>query len=220
MSELFTLKAGIRKNVGTGDARALRENGRVPAIIYGPGKEPISIHIEEKDITKRYRQPFFKSSVMHIDIDGAVHKVLAQAVELHPIKEIVRHVDFVFLRDDVQKVNVPTVFAGKERSIGVKRGGVFNTIKRSLPIECSPSNIPESIVINVETMYVGQTIRAGSIKLPEGCKLLCKKEQAIASMLGRGGSKGGEEEAEAAAAAAASAASAAAKPAAKPAAKK
>jgi len=203
MSEVFTLKAGVRQNSGTGDARALRVNGRVPAIIYGLGKEPISIHIEEKDITKRYRQPFFKSSVMHIDIDGAVHKVLAQAVELHPIKEVVRHVDFVFLRDDVQKVNVPIVFAGKERSIGVKRGGVFNYIKRSLPILCNPNNVPESISVNVESMYVGQSIKAGSVKLPEGCKLLCKKDLAIASMLGRGGAKGGEEaEGESAAAAA------------------
>ncbi len=199
MSEAIELAAELRTELGTGAARALRKEGRVPAIIYGAGKNPVSISIEEKEITKLYRKPQFISTLLSLEINKKHHKVLPKAVELHPITEIVRHVDFVFLEEKMQKMEVPLVFEGKEKSIGIKRGGFFNVVKRTLTMSCPVDNLPRKVVVDVSSMYVGQSIKASAVKLPEGCVLLVKPESVIASMTGRGG-KGDAEEAAAAAA--------------------
>lgn len=195
MSEMVTLQAEIRTEIGTGASRNVRREGKVPAIIYGPGHQPMSILLEEKEITKLYRKHGFKSTVIELDIAGKKHKVLAQAVQLHPITDIVRHVDFVFLGTKTQKVNVPVVFEGKERSLGIKRGGFFNIIHRSVPMMCDVNKIPQDIVIDVVNMGIGTSIFARSLKLPAGCELVAKKDFVIASITGRGGKADATEEA-------------------------
>lgn len=197
MSEVVALSAEVRESLGTGGARALRRTGMVPAVIYGAGKKHLNISVEEKEITKLYRKAGFTSSVIQLEIGEKKHKVLPQAVELHPITDIVRHVDFVYLEGKHQKVKVPLVFEGKEKSLGVKRGGFFNIVRRSLSLLCPVGDIPKNIVIDVNNMYIGQSIKAASIKLPEGCQLLDKAEAVVASITGRGGK---EEATEAAAA--------------------
>lgn len=188
------LAAKVREELGTGSARALRRQGIVPATVYGKGKDPLSVGIEEKEITKLYRRKHFSSTVLEIEVNGKKHKVLPKAVSLHPITDIVNHADFVFLDDKKQKVDVPIVFEGKERCVGVKRGGFFNIIMRKLPLMCDVNSIPKEIVIDVVSMAVGDSIRSESIKLPEGTALATKKALVIASITGRG-SKATEEEA-------------------------
>lgn len=187
-----SLAAKVREELGTGSARALRRKGIVPATVYGKGKDPISVAIEEKDITKLYRRKAFSSTVLELDINGKKHKVLPKSVSLHPITDIVHHADFVFLDDKVQKVDVPIVFEGKDRCLGVKRGGFFNIIMRKLPLMCDVNSIPKEIVIDVVSMVVGDSIRSESIKLPENTQLASKKNFVIASITGRG-SKATEE---------------------------
>lgn len=194
MSET-SLVAETRKELGTGASRALRRKGLVPATLYGAGNNPMSISVQEKEITKLYRRHGFTSTVIEMDIDGKKHKVLPKTVELHPITDMVHHADFVFLDKKVQKVDVPIVFDGKERAVGVKRGGFFNIILRKLPLFCNVDNIPLNIVIDVTGMVVGDSLRAQEIQLPEGCSLVTKKDLVIASITGRG-SKASEEETE------------------------
>jgi large subunit ribosomal protein L25 len=198
MSEIVALSAEMREDLGTGPARALRRAGMVPGVVYGHGKKSLNVSVEEKEITKLYRKPGFSTTVIQLEIGEKNHKVLPKVVDLHPIKDIVRHIDFVFLDSKHQKVKVPLVFEGKEKSLGVKRGGFFNMVRRSINLMCPSGNIPKNIVIDVNNMYIGQSIKASSIKLPEGCKLLDKADLVVASITGRGG----KEDAEAAAAAA------------------
>lgn len=181
-----SLSAKVREELGTGASRALRRKGIIPATVYGGGKDPMSVTVEEKEITKLYRRKHFSSSVLELDIDGKKHKVLPKAVSLHPITDIVNHADFVFLDEKTQKVDVPLVFEGKERCVGIKRGGFFNIIMRKLPLMCNIDSIPKEIVIDVVSMAVGDTIRASKIKLPEGTSLVSKKEFVVASITGRG----------------------------------
>jgi len=191
-----SLAAEVRQELGTGASRALRRKGRVPATLYGAGNKPMSISVKENEITKLYRRHGFTSIIIDMDIDGKNHKVLPKSVDLHPITDIVSHVDFVFLDKKIQKVDVPVIFEGRERAICVKRGGFFNIIMRKLPLFCNVGNIPLNIELEVSSMQVGDSIRAKDIKLPEGCSLTSKKDLVIASITGRGSKSDAEESAE------------------------
>ncbi len=195
MSEALELSAEIRQEFGTGAARELRRRGKVPAIVYGKDQEALAISVEEKEITKHYRKSGFISTVINIKVGAKTHKVLPKAVELHPITDIVRHVDFVYLDKKTQKMQVPIVYEGKERALGVKRGGFFNIIKRTLTLVCDVNNIPKHINIDVTNMQIAQSLNTKNIKLPEGCTLASKEDIVIATIIGRrGGTKAEGEE--------------------------
>ena len=198
MSEMVQLAGESRQNSGTGSARSLRNEKKIPAIIYGGGKSNLSISLEEKEVTKLYRQHGFTSTVIEIKVDGKAYKVLPKAVDLHPVSDVVRHIDFVFLGSKTQKVAVPLVYVGKDRSVGLKRGGFLNIIKRYIELECPVNAIPVDIEIDVGEMRVGSSVRASEVSVPKGCKLVTRSDLAIVSITGRGG-KDDEEAVEAAA---------------------
>jgi large subunit ribosomal protein L25 len=188
MSVSEVLKGQVRNKLGTGPSRELRRNGMIPVTIYGDGKEPLSVSLEEKEVTKLYRKHGFTSTVLEIEIDGKKHKVLPKSVELHPTKEFVRHADFLFIpAKGMQKVAVPVVYNNKEKSIGVKKGGFFNIIKRKNFLNCPVDSIPLDIEIDVTNMQVGSSLTTKKITLPEGCSLYSKKDLVLASITGRGG---------------------------------
>ena len=192
---MTVLNATQRKTTGTGSSRTLRRTGFVPVTIYGEHSTPISVAIQEKEITKLYRRHGFTSTVVGIDIDGKVHKVLPKAIQLNPITDIVSHADFVFLAKDIQKVEVPLVFDGKERALGVKRGGFFNIIFRKITLNCPVDSIPQDIVIDVTDMGIGSSIVADTLTLPKGCSLATKVNLVIASITGRGSKTDADDEA-------------------------
>ncbi len=188
MSEIVVLKGEIRNKMGTGPARDLRRAGLIPATIYGNKQEPMSVSLVEKDVTRLYRKHGFTSTLLEIEVDGKKHKVLPKAVDLHPITDLVRHADFLFVpAKGTQKVSVPIVYEGKERSLGVKRGGFFNIIKRRLELECPVGNIPLDIIIDVTNMPVATSLKVSNVKLPEGCSLVSKNDFVVASIIGRAG---------------------------------
>lgn len=195
MSEMVQLAGELRQNSGTGSARSLRNEKKIPAVIYGNGKQNMSIALEEKEVTKLYRQHGFTSKVIEIVIDGKAYKVLPKAVDLHPVFDVVRHADFMFLGAKRQKVAVPLVYIGKDKSIGLKRGGFLNVIKRRIDLDCPVDAIPEDIEIDVSEMSVGSSVRVKEIALPKGCELITRPDLAVVSITGRGG-KSTDEEAE------------------------
>jgi large subunit ribosomal protein L25 len=209
MSEVLSLTAQMREELGTGASRSLRKSGMVPATIYGAGKEALSIAIEEKEITKYYRKPQYMSQVFQFEIGGKKHKVLPKDIQLNPITDVVSHADFVFLESKMQKMKVPIVYLNSENSVGVKKGGYFNTVRRFLTILCPVENLPRKIDIDAINMTIGRSVKAKEAVLPEGAKLLDNPEFVIASIVGKKGKA--DAEPEEAAAAAATAAPAAAK---------
>lgn len=193
MSEALILEAELREQVGTGAARALRRRGMVPATIYGAEKNPISIAVQEKEITKYYRKPQYISQLFEFKVGENKYKVLPKAIQLHPITDIVSHADFVFLDNKMQKLAVPVVYLNKDSCIGIKRGGYFNTVKRSINILCPVAMLPRKIEIDVSAMRIGSTIKAKDLSLPEGASLLEDANFVIASIIGKRG-KGEDEE--------------------------
>ena len=194
MSEVVSLMAQIREEVGTGASRSLRKKGMVPATIYGTGKDALSIAIEEKEITKYYRKPQYMSQVFQLEIGSKKHKVLPKDTQLNPITDVVSHADFIFLGNKMQKMKVPVVYLNNENSLGVKRGGYFNTVRRFLTILCPVENLPRKIEIDTVNMPIGKSIKAKEAVLPEGAKLLDNPEFVIASIVGKKGKAEAESE--------------------------
>ena len=144
MSDQLTLPAEARDRAGKGASRALRRDGRVPAVVYGEKKEPLSIHVEEKLLTKMLSTGHFMNSVVMIDFEGKPHRTLPKAVDFHPVTSRPIHVDFLRIGEHTKvHVAVPVRFDNEDASPGLKRGGVLNVVVHELEIVCDAAHIPE-----------------------------------------------------------------------------
>jgi large subunit ribosomal protein L25 len=169
MSEQLTLPAEARDRAGKGASRALRRDGRVPAVVYGEKKEPLSIHIEEKLLTRMLHTGHFMNSVVMIDFKGKAHRTLPKAVDFHPVTSRPIHVDFLRIGEHTKvNVAVPMRFDNEEESPGLKRGGVLNVVVHELEIVCDAAHIPAEIRVPLDGLEIGDAVHISQVKLPEG----------------------------------------------------
>ncbi len=197
MSEQLTLPAEARDRAGKGASRALRRDGRVPAVVYGEKKEPLSIHVEEKLLTKMLHTGHFMNSVVMIDFQGKPHRTLPKAVDFHPVTSRPIHVDFLRIGEHSKvNVNVPVRFDNEEASPGLKRGGVLNIVVHDLALVCDASEIPEEIHIPLDGLEIGDSIHISQVKLPKGAKPANEDEDfTVATIVAPSAMKQTEEEA-------------------------
>ena len=171
MSDNTILNGNIRNNTGKGSARATRRAGRIPAIIYGEKKDTISIDIEEREYKKLMNQSGIFSRLLNISVEGKSNTVLTRDIQFHPVSENPLHVDFLRIEKGSNIiVSVPVSFINEELSPGLKTGGVLNTVRFELELECPADNIPDKIEINLEGLVVGDSIHISSVTLPDGVK--------------------------------------------------
>ena len=169
MSEQLTLPAEARDRAGKGASRALRREGRVPAVIYGEKKDPLSIHVEEKLLAKMLSSGHFMNSVIMIDYAGKPQRTLPKAVDFHPVTSRPIHVDFLRIGEHTKvHVAVPMRFDNEEGSPGLKKGGVLNVVVHELEIVCDAASIPNEIHIPLDGLEIGDSIHISEVKLPEG----------------------------------------------------
>ena len=169
MSEQLTLPAEARDRAGKGASRALRRDGRVPAVVYGEKKEPLSIHVEEKLLTRMLHTGHFMNSVVMIDFKGKNHRTLPKAVDFHPVTSRPIHVDFLRIGEHTKvTVGVPMRFDNEEESPGLKRGGVLNVVVHELEIVCDAAHIPNEIHVPLDGLEIGDSIHISQVKLPDG----------------------------------------------------
>ena len=144
MSDNTILNANVRSNTGKGSARAARRAGRIPAIIYGEKKDTISIDIEEREYRKLMNQSGIFSRLLDISVEGKANTVLTRDIQFHPVSENPLHVDFLRIgKGSNINVSVPVSFINEDLSPGLKTGGVLNTVRFELELECPADNIPE-----------------------------------------------------------------------------
>ena len=168
MSEALTLPAETRR-AGKGASRALRREGRVPAVIYGGKDEVLSIHVEQKELVRQLGTGHFFSSVVEVEIGGQKLRTLPKDVAFHPVSDRPLHVDFLRLAKDAKvHVNVPVHFANEAASPGLKRGGVLNVVRHELDLICDGAAIPEEIQIDVTGLDIGDSIHISHVTLPAG----------------------------------------------------
>jgi large subunit ribosomal protein L25 len=169
MSEQLTLPAEARDRAGKGASRALRREGRVPAVVYGEKKEPLSIHVEEKLLSKMLSTGHFMNSVVMIDFQGKPQRTLPKAVDFHPVTSRPVHVDFLRIGEHTKvHVAVPLRFDNEDASPGLKRGGVLNAVIHELEIVCDAANIPGEIHIPLDGLEIGDSLHISQVKLPDG----------------------------------------------------
>ena len=171
MSEQLTLPAEARERAGKGASRALRRDGRVPAVVYGEKQEPLSIHVEEKLLTRMLHTGHFMNSIVMVDVGGEPTRTLPKAVDFHPVSSRPIHVDFLRVGEHSKvTVAVPVRFDNEEASPGLKRGGVLNVVQHELELVCDAAHIPEEIHIALDGLDIGDSIHISHVKLPEGVR--------------------------------------------------
>jgi large subunit ribosomal protein L25 len=200
MSEQLTLPAEARDRAGKGASRALRRDGRVPAVVYGEKKEPLSIHVEEKQLSKMLHTGRFMNSVVMVDIGGKAHRTLPKAVDFHPVTSRPIHVDFLRIGEHTKvTVGVPVRFDNEEESPGLKRGGVLNVVQHELELVCDAAHIPNEIHIDLTGLEIGDTVHISQVTLPEGVTPANEDEDyTVATIVAPSAMKAEEEEAAAA----------------------
>ena len=197
MSDQLTLPAEARDRAGKGASRALRREGRVPAVVYGEKKEALSIHVEEKLLSKMLSTGHFMNSVVMIDFKGKPQRTLPKAVDFHPVSSRPIHVDFLRIGEHTKvHVAIPMRFDNEEDSPGLKRGGVLNVVVHELEIVCDAAHIPTEIHISLEGLEIGDSIHISSVKLPNGVTPANSEEDfTVATIVAPSAMKSEEEEA-------------------------
>jgi len=169
MSEQLTLSAEARDRAGKGASRHLRREGRVPAVIYGANEEPVSIHLEEKNLVKILKTGHFMNSVVLIDVGGQTTRTLPKDVQFHPVTDRPLHVDFLRIGEHSSvNVNVPVRFVNEDKSPGLRRGGVLNVVRHELELICDAAEIPDDVVVDLAGTDVGDSIHISAVALPQG----------------------------------------------------
>ena len=171
MADILCIAAQKRDRAGKGNARSLRGEGRVPAVIYGEKKDPESISIAINDITKLYNTGRILSTLLDVDIDGKKHRVIARDVQLHPVRDTILHADFLRLGKGAKiAVEVPVRFLNEETCPGLKSGGVLNVVRYTVELNCPADNIPEDIELDLIEASMGDSLHISEVTLPDGCE--------------------------------------------------
>ena len=161
-----SLEANIRENSTKGQLNAIRNNGNVPAIIYGGKDQNEKISISKKLLKILIEKENFLSSIITLNISGKPQNVLPREVKYHILSDEPTHVDFLRVIPGVKiKIEVPVNFINHEKSPGLKRGGVLNIVRRKVELKCPSEKIPESLTINLDGVDIGESFKISSIKL-------------------------------------------------------
>jgi len=175
----FEISADRREAQGTGASRRLRRLGKVPGIVYGGAEDAVNIQLDHKDLLLNLRNEKFHASILTLKLAGAAQQVLLRAVNMHPFKLQVQHVDFQRVSKD-RKIHmaVPLHFVNAEKSPGVKeQGGIASHVLNELDITCFPDDLPEFIEVDLSNLTVGHSLHVRDLALPKGVELALHKSE-------------------------------------------
>jgi large subunit ribosomal protein L25 len=171
------ISARKREAQGTGASRRLRRSGRVPGILYGGDKDAVNIEIDHQALFLQLRNERFHASILTLDLGGAKEQVLLRAVNMHPFRPLVQHVDFQRVSKDKKiHMKVPLHFVNAEKSPGVKeQGGVVSHVLNELDVTCFPDDLPEFVEVDLGALSVGNSVHARQLTLPKGVEVNLSK---------------------------------------------
>ena len=186
MAEVVEIPATARPRAGKGAARAVRRQGKVPAVIYGEKKEPETIALDANELWKVVQRGRFLSTVLDINVDGQKRRVLPREIQLDPVKDLPIHVDFQRVgASDYVRVVVPVRFINEGASPGLKRGGVLNVVRHEIEVTCPPDRIPEAITVDLTGLEIGRSIHISAVPLGEGVQPTIKRDFTVATIAGK-----------------------------------
>lgn len=187
MAQASEIKASARDRAGQGGARATRREGRVPAVLYGGGKDPQNLSLDSKDISLTVGKGKFLSTVFNLDIDGTKIQAIPREVQLDPVKDRIIHIDFQRVgKGSKIRVNVPVRFVNEGASPGLKRGGVLNIVRHVVEVMAPADAIPEVFEFNLEGLEIGRSIHISATKMPEGVRpTITNRDFTVATIAGQ-----------------------------------
>jgi large subunit ribosomal protein L25 len=187
--DTYELKAEAREQVGKGSARAVRREGKVPAVIYGDKKPPLAIALSYKDVYYKIHGGGFLTTLATINVGGEKIQVLPKDYQLDPVKDFPTHVDFLRVSKDTEvNVDVPVHFINEDKSPGLKRGGALNIVRHQVEFHCPANAIPEFITVDLTGVDIGDSVHISAVKLPAGVKpVISDRDFTIATVAGTAG---------------------------------
>ena len=163
-----SIEANIRNTNTKGEVNSLRINGNVPAVVYGGSEKNQKIYLSKKNIKNLIEKENFLSNIISINLDGKSENVLPKEIVWDPITDEPIHIDFLRIIKGVKVIlEIPVKFINIEKSPGLKRGGVLNIVRRKVELKCPAENIPTELVVDLDNLDIGSSIKISSIKLPE-----------------------------------------------------
>lgn len=198
MAEIV-LNVEVREKTGTGNAREVRRSGKVPGVLYGGDKDPVAIAVRSNEFRKALYTGKLLGHLVTLKYGSETQPVIAKAVDMHPVTDEPWHFD-LYRVDEHQKITieVPVHFAHQETSPGLKRGGNLAVVLHTVAVSCSADSIPEEIVVDLEGLEIGATIRVSDLKLPAKVSTGLDPELVVASIAGSKTETAESEEGEAA----------------------
>jgi large subunit ribosomal protein L25 len=212
MATVREMKATARPRAGKGAARAVRRAGRVPGVIYGDNKDPLTISVDHAELKQRIHAGHFLTTIYEIDIEGTKHRVIPRDFQLDAVHDLPVHVDFLRLSAGAKiRVRIPVHVRNADQSPGVKRGGAVNIVTHGVEVICAPEDIPDSIDVDIAGLEINYSKHLNEVGLPANVTVVGAPDQTLVTIVPPSGYA---EELKAAAEAAAATTAAAAAPAA------
>lgn len=174
----FEIEATVRHDIGKGASRRLRHEEKVPGVVYGGGKNAVSLTIEHKKMARALQNEAFYSHILTLKTDGESERVILKDVQRHAFKPRILHVDFQRVRaDEKLHMHVPLHFIGADKSPGVKEGGLVSHIESDAEVSCFPDNLPEFLEVDLSQMGLNDILHLSDIKLPTGVELVALAQE-------------------------------------------
>ena len=196
MSENTLISADLRDRVGKGSARAARRAGKIPAVIYGDKKEPITIEIEARMMRKIIHEPGIFSRLLDINVDNGKHTVLMRDIHFHPVTDDPLHFDFLRVGgSSTISVAIGVEFINEDICPALKIGGVLNIVRHEVEVNCLPISIPEKLTVDLAEAKIGDSIHISAVELPDGVTpTIADRDFTIATLQSPGGGIKNEDE--------------------------
>src|SRR5207248_7151000 len=184
MATVNELSATARPKAGKGAARAVRREGRVPAVIYGDSKEPLSISLDFKEIKQKIYSGHFLTTVCNLDVDGAKHRVIPRDFQLDPVRDLPVHVDFLRLGEGAKiRVRIPVRVLNADQAPGVKRGGTVNIVTHAVEVQVPADDIPEQIDVDISSLEINYSKHLSDIELPSHVRVISRTDQTLVTIV-------------------------------------
>ena len=170
MSAKFELNAQARAGQGTGASRRLRRAGKIPAIMYGAGKEPVMLQVDHDPLYHYIQDERFFTSIISVKLDGNNDQAVLRDLHMHPYKPRIQHLDLQRI-SATEKIHmrVPLHFVGQENAPGVKQqGGIASHLMTEVDVACLPKDLPEYLAVDMSALSIGQSVHLSDIQLPAG----------------------------------------------------
>jgi large subunit ribosomal protein L25 len=177
--EEVTIAAEVGRPTGSRPSRRLRTAGKVPAVLYGHGTDPMALAVDSRELRNALTGEAGLNALITLRVDSESHLAMARHLQRHPVKGTVDHVDFVIVRrDEVVTAEVPITLVGEATEVN-QNDGIIEQQIFSLTIKAKPLDIPAGLEADISGLVIGEAVRVADLKLPSGVETEVDPEEAV-----------------------------------------